>query len=363
MPAFTPVQAISSQNEIYFGTDGTDTEHVYANLGDIIQIPVSISNAEDHLDIHLSIEFDHNFLSLTDVVSRQGDNVTIEGPLIIGRSPDERAYEIEKEDEFVFTPEGPFDLDIVTLVFTAEAAVTDSQITIQQQSTIYDYDDPDVEAETEIGDPVFVTIDDQIVISNGTPSGELAKNTTSTTISVLTDHEYGYPTCKYALSEGVAYASMPYTFDNRETDMTNGNVTHSSVKTGLENGHSYKYYVKCQNEFGSINASDYEISFSIKDGKKKEVKKEKRKIYNSQKKIRQGETLVQRGKRFSKNSTVLLYFSKYGGGYYAPMSVKTSKSGTFSVSYRINKPKGTYKWYAVDTKTGKKSKTKTYRVI
>jgi len=148
------------------------------------------------------------------------------------------------------------------------------------------------------------------------------------------------------------------------TFTTTGTTTHSFAGTGFSNGNGYRYYVRCQDSATNVNASDYTISFSIdkSSSKKKEVKKKKRKIYNSQKKLRQGEVLVQRGKRFSKNSTVMLYFSKYGGGYYAPVTIKTSGSGTFSVSYRINKPRGTYSWYALDVKTGKKSKIKTYRV-
>ena len=103
------------------------------------------------------------------------------------------------------------------------------------------------------------------------------------------------------------------------------------------------------------NNSDNDSGGSSK--KKSTVKK--RTISVSKKNIFRGETLVERGKKFSKNSTVTLYFSKYGGGYYPPMKIKTNKAGGFALSYKIpaNKPKGAYYWYAVDDKTGKKSKT------
>ncbi len=251
------------------------------------------------------------------------------------------------------------DTNVATFVFTALAAATDSPVAFAATSDASAHGEYVVLTRT----PSAVTVTDPEepgdttppTISNGTPSGELAIGTTSTTISVTTNEN---ATCKYASTTGVAYASMTGTFS------TTGETTHSSSISGLANGYVYKYYVKCQDGESNITASDYKISFSVdkSSSKKKEVKKTKRKIYNSQKKLRQGETLVQRGKRFSKNSNVLLYFSKFGGGYYAPMSITTSKSGTFSVSYRINKPKGTYSWYAVDTKTSKKSKTKTYRV-
>ena len=71
---------------------------------------------------------------------------------------------------------------------------------------------------------------------------------------------------------------------------------------------------------------------------------------------------TQRGKKFSKNNYVLLYFSKPGGGYYAPSRIRTSASGAFAISSRITKPVGKYSWYALDVATGKKSKTKTYKV-
>ncbi len=102
--------------------------------------------------------------------------------------------------------------------------------------------------------------------------------------------------------------------------------------------------------------------------KKKSSKKKKavaaRTISNSPTRVSRGAILTERGKKFSKNSTVLLYFSNASGGYSAPVRVKTSSSGAFSLTYNISKYKavGTYKWFAVDQKTGKKSKTISYRV-
>lgn len=87
-----------------------------------------------------------------------------------------------------------------------------------------------------------------------------------------------------------------------------------------------------------------------------------RKIAVSKKVIKNGATLTQRGKKFSKSTIVKVYLSKYGGGYNAPISVKTSKTGSFIFKTKINKPKGTYSWYVVDTKTGKKSKNVYYKV-
>ena len=95
--------------------------------------------------------------------------------------------------------------------------------------------------------------------------------------------------------------------------------------------------------------------------KKKEVTPP-RKISNSQKNIGRLSILTQRGKKFSKNSIVQLYFEKPEGGYYAPLAIKTSSTGSFMLTYLVTKPAGTYGWYAVDTKTGKSSRTIYYNV-
>ena len=204
-------------------------------------------------------------------------------------------------------------------------------------------------------------------LSNGSPSGALAAGTTQTTVSLSTNEA---ATCKFSQTTGVAYASMTGTFT------TTGGTSHSMTAAGLTNGTSYNYYVRCNDTSGNPTTSDYAISFSVSnatitssddndDGdshKKEKEKKKKRKITNSKSKVSRGQVLTQRGKRFSKKSIVLLYFSKPGGGYYTPMKIMTSASGAFVTTYKVNKPAGKYSWYAVDQKTGKKSKVVTYSV-
>lgn len=82
----------------------------------------------------------------------------------------------------------------------------------------------------------------------------------------------------------------------------------------------------------------------------------------SKKIVANGETIVEKGKKFSKNSFVLAYFSKPGGGYYPPVKVKTRANGSFELVYKVNKPKGKYSWYVVDVKTKKKSKINYFKV-
>ena len=189
----------------------------------------------------------------------------------------------------------------------------------------------------------------EVVISNGVPFGKLSSDTTGTNLSVITDKE---AVCRFSTNVDISYDLMSETFSST------GETVHSSPVDGLFSGEKYKYYVKCKDSAGNINAKDYIISFSVKnkDLPKNEEVKIQRKIINSQSKISRGQVLVQKGKRFSLNGDVLLYFSKDGEGY------GTSSSGKFIVSYRVDKPSGKYNWYALDVKTGKKSNINSYMI-
>lgn len=192
------------------------------------------------------------------------------------------------------------------------------------------------------------------VISDGSPSGRLSSSTKSVNLSVKTNEN---STCKFSSDSNAEYDLISNTF------ATTGETNHLSTIGGIKDDKNYAYYVRCKNSKGDKNAIDYKISFSVKEkDSDKEEKKEKRKITNSQSSISRGQILVQNGKRFSKNADVLLYFSKAGGGYYPPMKVKTSADGKFSVFYKVNKSVGKYNWYAIDTKTGRKSNVKAYTV-
>src|SRR3990167_1992532 len=92
------------------------------------------------------------------------------------------------------------------------------------------------------------------VISNGAPNGSLPAGTTSSTISVSTNEN---STCKYSTISGITYASIGNTFS-----MTGG-LSHSSTISGLSNGVSYTYYVKCKDDANNANTSDYSITFSV----------------------------------------------------------------------------------------------------
>jgi hypothetical protein len=84
------------------------------------------------------------------------------------------------------------------------------------------------------------------------PTGQLAANTTSTTLSVTTNEA---ASCAYSNTSGTAFASMtPFT--------TTGGTSHSTTLSGLTNGSSYTAYVKCEDTAGNIS-TDSSTSYSV----------------------------------------------------------------------------------------------------
>ena len=92
------------------------------------------------------------------------------------------------------------------------------------------------------------------VRSNGQPTGALPAGTTQATLSLITNEN---ATCKYGTTAGIAYASMPNTFT------TTGGTSHTTGVTGLANGGSYTYYVRCRDAATNANPDDFTIAFSV----------------------------------------------------------------------------------------------------
>lgn len=92
------------------------------------------------------------------------------------------------------------------------------------------------------------------VISNPSPTGTLPSGTTSISLSVTTD-EIAF--CSYSTTVGTPYVSMtPFSTG------TVGGLDHSTPISGLTDGTSYTYYVKCQDNSGNTSG-DTVISFSV----------------------------------------------------------------------------------------------------
>ncbi|MDO8495723.1 MAG: LamG-like jellyroll fold domain-containing protein [bacterium] len=92
------------------------------------------------------------------------------------------------------------------------------------------------------------------VRSAGAPSGTLATGTTGTTLSLTTDETAN---CRYSTIADTAYASMTDTFS------TTGSTSHSTAVSGLSDGNTYNYYVRCEDSVGNPNTTDYTITFSV----------------------------------------------------------------------------------------------------
>jgi len=89
---------------------------------------------------------------------------------------------------------------------------------------------------------------------NPQPITNLSSGTTNTTISLDTDET---ATCRYSTTAGTDYPSMTDTF----TDT--GSTTHSELITGLVDGQTFNYYVKCEDISGNFNTDDFLISFGV----------------------------------------------------------------------------------------------------
>ncbi len=87
------------------------------------------------------------------------------------------------------------------------------------------------------------------VRSGGLPVGVVGG---SVVLSLVTDES---ATCKYSVTAGLSYGSMPNTFS-----ITEG-LSHSQSLT-LSSG-SYSYYVRCVDVVGNANLNDYVITFSV----------------------------------------------------------------------------------------------------
>jgi parallel beta-helix repeat protein len=91
-------------------------------------------------------------------------------------------------------------------------------------------------------------------VSNGSPMGVLAAETTTATLQVVTNEN---ATCRYSSTMGTAFASMPNAFGST------GTMTHSAMLLSVTAGTKHTYFVRCQDAAGNANTSDYAITFTV----------------------------------------------------------------------------------------------------
>src|SRR5216117_3029177 len=92
------------------------------------------------------------------------------------------------------------------------------------------------------------------VRSGGQPTGVLPAGTTQTTLALTTNEA---ATCRYSPSAGVPYDAMTQTF------ATTGGTAHSTPVSGLADGGSYAFYVRCLDTAANANPDDFAISFTV----------------------------------------------------------------------------------------------------
>lgn len=93
-----------------------------------------------------------------------------------------------------------------------------------------------------------------VAITSSKPSGTLPAGTTNSGIVVTTTVS---ATCRYALTEGMPYASMSNTMQ------VTGGTTHTTPLTNLEDGKSYTFFLRCQDITGIAMVTDYRVAFSV----------------------------------------------------------------------------------------------------
>ncbi len=95
-------------------------------------------------------------------------------------------------------------------------------------------------------------------ISNLLPSGSIPSNSTSATLSLVTNESAN---CRYATMQGVSYVAMRNSFSP-----ASGGLAHSKLVSGMSAGSSKRYFVRCIDVAGNANTSDSVISFSVGGG-------------------------------------------------------------------------------------------------
>jgi hypothetical protein len=116
----------------------------------------------------------------------------------------------------------------------------------------------DTSSNTTTSASISVTVNNQADITpptiTNTTASTLTTGTTKVSISVTTNEN---ATCKYSTTANTAYDSIANTFS------TTGYASHSTTITGLSNGTSYTYYVRCKDSAENKTISDTVISFQV----------------------------------------------------------------------------------------------------
>ena len=99
-----------------------------------------------------------------------------------------------------------------------------------------------------------VTVNNPPIRSTSQPTINLPSGTTQTTISLTTNEA---AVCRYDLTAGVTYAAMANPF------ASTGTTTHTTTVSGLSDGGSWAYHIRCQDQAGNANPDDFVITVTV----------------------------------------------------------------------------------------------------
>lgn len=196
------------------------------------------------------------------VTAIQVSSVTTTGATVSFNTDEPATAQIDYADNNYYNGNLAYNHTESTSNFIASHSITLSNLS---PSTTYHYriSANDAAGNTTTGvDRTFTTLAQDTVapvLSNPTPatSTVLAAGTTSTTLGITTDEA---AQCRYGTTAGTDYGAMPNSF------ATTGTTAHSTTVNGLSDGTAFSYYVRCQDNAGNANTSDYAIAFAIAAG-------------------------------------------------------------------------------------------------
>jgi len=92
------------------------------------------------------------------------------------------------------------------------------------------------------------------VLSNGLPTVPLLAGTTSVIMSLDTNENAN---CRYSTIASTIYSAMTDTFS------TTGSISHLTIISGLSDGNTYNFYIRCEDSSSNENIVDFPISFDV----------------------------------------------------------------------------------------------------
>ena len=246
----------NDQNKLSFTFTDAETgatydysiEHINGSPVPVVGNGIVNSETDQITDIDVSALDDGElvlFVYLTDTIGNQGHEMMNSAvkdtiiPIVIITSPEDGLITNQSTTTIEYTIDG--------------TAYSDDEVLVEGENIIVkeSMDEAGNVGSSSIAIILDITPPTQ---DNGLPTGALSAGTVETTLSLATNEN---AVCRYATSTDMEYGIMTNIFD------ITGSTTHSILITGLSDGNSYFYYVKCQDELDNANTDDYEISFSI----------------------------------------------------------------------------------------------------